>query len=463
MASFDRFFQSSTELNDLVEGQDAFAGGPFFTDAEIWSVWPYSKTEIRIIEGRFRELLASGPTFADFLALLQQHGAVWILGNVFLCRPRDNDARLDGMHHLSMVTFHGSFRVEYEGHPHTDEGWSEVLVCSCAGLPVPTIESPFERVFELLAQEQAQRLVVEQEVVSPVAPEALVLLFAQNHQCVSFTGFDFSSQAHCVTLASYRGDLSLKSCQLHDSGRSIFDRVARDQGPDRLTLHFGGRSALQVDFASLRIALSQTKSLLSLALTRAPSAGLPELVSGLADNKSLILFCCSPSERRDQGQWSELIESLRTHPTLEALLVLPSAEQSVDNFSQERVGIARAIADMLKVNKVLRQVIIKNPVVHVSEPWAGIVEEILRKEIRPRLEDNLFRRRFKAIAAERNASFKRSLVFAALRHDKIRGNPSLLKRLLSTFHDVISQQFEDAEAARPVAGRTRKRKRKLEL
>jgi hypothetical protein len=151
------------------------------------------------------------------------------------------------------------------------------------------------------------------------------------------------------------------------------------------------------------------------------------LASALLENKGLVhfgLLRCS----LDDHCWSNLMAAISTHPTLRRLnfrgIYNARGEPSSSSTKRERT---KTVANMLLVNKHIDEILFCCGESFDRDDWNALVA--------PRLEYNLYRRRFVPIQTINAPPTRAAVVAATLA--RVQKKPSLVWMVLSQNHDVV--------------------------
>jgi hypothetical protein len=256
-------------------------------------------------------------------------------------------------------------------------------------------------------------------------------LFLSQHtlESLKLHGIPLLHEESCRALAAADlQNLELPVCQLVDGGAALVESVREGRGPRELTI---GRQSFDSPkrFVSFINALRGNTYLQRLDLSTLSSGdGSPQaLASSLLENKGLVHFGL---DRCDLGDhcWSELMAATSMHPTLRALNF--RGIRNVDGLpsSLSKRDRTKAIANMLLVNK------------HIDEiPFCCTIGSFDREDwdalVAPRVECNLYRKRFVTIPKIQDPSTRAAVVARALA--RVERNPSLIWMVLSQSHDVV--------------------------
>jgi hypothetical protein len=228
-------------------------------------------------------------------------------------------------------------------------------------------------------------------------------------QCQSLKALTLESleldEDHCRVLGAYsRPDLEivLDRCRLTRAGTSALAEVlGRNQGPTKL-------DSCYLDNFVLADGLRGNSRLKSLRLriSNSPEVGNQEFLAiarALRENKGLVDITLRYYSVSDET-WNALCDSLKTHPTLEVLIL----RVHFTNTSTAPAVITsriQALLDMMKVNISIRTI-------HLDTRHSE--HELFRETVIPFLETNRFRPRLRAIQRTRPITYRTKVLGRAL-------------------------------------------------
>lgn len=389
------------------------------------------------------DIHSSDCTFTDLCALFRKCRRVWLSPNTYALG-------------LSSVAGH------YPGHTchacisHDDVGFD---VLSDTAATDDEAQVFFQNLFPLLAKEAAGTIrikpydvrpdfLMEDVRACPMSAETLARLWdavGRKDTDVRFQRSVFTRE-QCEQLAAFGGTIGFEDCLLPDSGRQILDAIAASSGPIGLV---DDGTHTKFDTSSLENALQKTRTLETLELSTR-FIDRRSLFNGLSQNKSLI-------ELRLTGfvltlnDWTDLFRALRANGTLQKLSL--SYSNWTSSLSGRRYS-ARAVVECLQHNTVLGEFTATRHFL-LDEP------ELLRTQIQPRLTENLYRRRVKALLAEPNDSLQRKLMTEAIVSPAVRRDRNLMFFLGSHFFErlVPDPHARPAEIENPLEPEAKKRRR----
>lgn len=387
--------------------------------------------------GSWRQLRQSGYSFQNLSELFDEGvEAVWLSRSVYAYAADAHPLSDNHTDHLYICT--------------DQESVEDRTVCICSVTAAePTLE--YQQVFQWIAQTPVDRLemisTATRNNVFPSSAETLssMLDFCRSHRKLSFIGFDFSPE-QCHVLASFRGSVRFYGCTLGDSGRSIFETIGDNRGPQDLDLYM--MAVDSIDSLSLQNALRTTTSLRTLGI----NVSLNQQFSrSLGQNQSLRELELHYSGTISENEWADIFAAVRVHPTLEKITFRGYIPR-VDTTREARVARTRVIWDALQENTVLLEI-------HVHPSL--IDEQFWDDQIGPRLKVNRYRPLVRQLVEESDGRLQRQLFGAATLQYEVNRNPSLMFLLLSNFHDLLSElNTDDEDTGRVSAGPGRASKRR---
>jgi hypothetical protein len=192
-------------------------------------------------------------------------------------------------------------------------------------------------------------------------------------------------ESHCRVLGAYSRpnlDIVLNSCKLGSAGTSALAEILRNnQGPTTLAY-------CHIDYSVVADALRGNRRLKSLKPFIFSSGGVSNeeflaIAGALKGNKGLVNVDLSYNFRMKDETWDILCDSLKTHPTLQVLKLLP-----IQQFRGRPLAPAvlmsrmQALVNMLKVNMSIHTI-------HLHDRYSE--HELYRESIIPYLEKNRVR------------------------------------------------------------------------
>jgi hypothetical protein len=263
--------------------------------------------------------------------------------------------------------------------------------------------------------------------------EGILVLFLYQHmlEYLKLEEIVLKSEEACQALATIELQyLELRRCELADGGAALVESVREGRGPKGLGLcHSNDEAFHPFDsserFVSFLNALRGNVYLerLDISNLRFSDGILGELAAAVLENEGLThlgLDDCS----LDESCWGELLSAVSTHPSLRTLSLTHAA------LDFDRTKATEAVADILLVNKRLEEIRIDGNRLSAfdSSAWDTLVT--------PRLECNIYRKRFPAIQKIRLPSTRAAVMARALAH--VNNKPWLVWMLISQNHDILS-------------------------
>jgi hypothetical protein len=293
----------------------------------------------------------------------------------------------------------------------------------------------------------------------PFAEGILVLLLRHlNLECLTLQSFRLSSEEGCRAVAT--AELQLLDLDTNfrfgDGGAALIESVREERGPKGLCLtedlfystDFIINSTQSPErLISFMNALRGNTYLERLDLMggwgnnhRQPTPHLP-LHAALLENKGLTRLCLC-GFYFDYLCWPELMAAISTHPSLRTLIFENIRDDPFSaSGSRERTD---DVADMMLVNKQLEEIRFDN-LAFMSprfRPGPPFDQTLLDSLVFPRLECNLYRKRFAALQKIEVSSTRAAIMATAL--VRVTRKPSLLWMALSQNRDIICSHLEDA-------------------
>jgi hypothetical protein len=219
-------------------------------------------------------------------------------------------------------------------------------------------------------------------------------------------------------------NLELRSCELPDGGAALVKSIRNGRGPRGLSI--GRKSFDSAErFISFISALRINTYLERLDLSNIGSRDDVEaqaLTTAVLENKGLIHFGLTGCGL-DGHCWDELMAAISTHPSLRTL----HFRDFVPSTGSTKHDRTKAVADMLLVNKHIDAIPFCCEVSFDLDGWNALVA--------PRVECNLYRKRFVAIQKIEALSTRAAILTRAL--VRVEEKPSLVWMVLSHNHDII--------------------------
>jgi hypothetical protein len=286
-------------------------------------------------------------------------------------------------------------------------------------------------------------------------------LFLSQHRLESLALYciSFRHEEICRALAATADlqNLELHSCQLADGGAALVESVREGRGSRGLSIGWEIFDSLE-RFLSFISALRGNMYLQRLELSNISSgdSSSQALARALLENKGLVHFVLDKC-RLDGRCWSELMAAISMNSTLRTLNFrhIYDVDRRCPRSSENR-DRTKAVADMLLINNHIDKIPVSfcSEVSFDREDWDALVA--------PRVECNLYRKRFVAIQKIQDPSTRAAVVGRALA--RVEKNPSLVWMVLSQNHDVVCSYLDEALTAcedQISAPGSRKRKRSL--
>jgi hypothetical protein len=270
---------------------------------------------------------------------------------------------------------------------------------------------------------------------------------------VELTQIELDQEACNAVAEANIQNLELHGCGCEDQGIALIQSVMSGRGPRSLffsdnaelslgTLGQGPFEAAEMWITFTNALRSENSNLESLTISdvNLDDAVVRSLASALRENKRLIhLMVCL--DVVSEECWNEFMGAISTHPSLRTIDLyfeednkegIVSSNERNDGAKQRRTG---AIADMLKVNRQVEKIVFHQNMYDQNE-WCASVA--------PKLEHNLYRKRFLRISKIGELSTRAAVLAAAMA--RVRSNPSLLGTLLSYNHDILVSCIASASA-----------------
>jgi hypothetical protein len=233
---------------------------------------------------------------------------------------------------------------------------------------------------------------------------------------------DLNSEVSCRAVATAEVRcLTLQRCPLEDEGAALVESISQGRGPKELCVD---SSQPVLPFIN---ALRGNTSLERLELlyidehqeTRALAAALHE-------NKGLVHLT---AHFNGDSDWTELLESISLHPSLRYLNLNMHHGRPIDPM--KRLEVTKVFANMLSVNERVEEIRFHDDTFD-KDDW--------HTNVSPRLECNLYRKRFPSIQKIEVAFTRAAVLARALA--KFASKPHLVLMLLNQNHDIVSS-FRD--------------------
>jgi hypothetical protein len=230
------------------------------------------------------------------------------------------------------------------------------------------------------------------------------------------------SQASCSAVATAEVQcLTLVFCALEDEGAALIEAIRQGRGPKELFF-------LQSPFRSSESLVTFINALrYNTNLERLGLPGIEDrqvtqaLAAALHENKGLVHLAAYFSAL-DDSDWTNLLKAISLHPSLRSLdLRCPTSD------AKERQNFTKAVADMLSVNERVEE---------VSYHYHSFDNDDWDAFVVPRLECNVYRKRFPSIHKIGEASTRAAVLARAL--EMFASKPHLVWMLLNQNLDILS-------------------------
>jgi hypothetical protein len=285
----------------------------------------------------------------------------------------------------------------------------------------------------------------------PFADGILVLLLDQC-EIISLTliGIDLETEEACCALAAAELEyLSLSWCELADGGAALVESVREGRGPKELGLSKSDEGDdydwIPFDsperFISFLNALRGNSHLERLVLSDQDfreEGILDALTAALFANLGLIhlgLSVCS----LDESGFCDFFRALSAHPSMRTLNL------TFRDLDMDNTAATKAVAEMLSVNRQLERIYFRDNDDDDDDdsPFDSAAWD---KLVIPRLECNVYRKRFPAIQNIRSQSTRAAVMVRALSHANDKPSPAFM--LLRQNVDILaSYSCEESQIA----------------
>jgi hypothetical protein len=275
----------------------------------------------------------------------------------------------------------------------------------------------------LAAREDPQTGLVKLSIVNflPFA-EGILVLFPNMLKCLTLSNIHLESEEACRAVAEAELQyLNLINCELGDGGAALVESFREGRGPKGLGLHTSrhhdyDRCPFESSerFTSFLNALRGNSHLEKLELSGFDSIEkgiLDALAAALFENKWLV-YLGLQNCRLDKSNLCNVLRAISTHPSLRTL------DFTGINIDMDETEATKAVAEMLS----------HNIIPFASSAWDKIVT--------PRLEYNVYRKRFHAIQEIRVPSTRAAVLASALAH--VCNKPSPAFTLLRENGDIFA-------------------------
>jgi hypothetical protein len=266
-----------------------------------------------------------------------------------------------------------------------------------------------------------------------------------NRVCLELYDIALESERTCRALATAEvHDLQICQCKFEDEGaalvESLTESIRAERGPKGLRLKGEHPKYSSGSFNEFANALRGNSYLERLDLSyldvgKRLEERLEALVDALSANEGLVHLGLRHSFV-DDGCWNNLVRAVSKHPTLLTL----TFENIIDNkncgFLKRRDRI-NALAGMLSENEQVEDIQLKER--FFTDTYDRVIWDEL---VVPRLECNVYRKRFVVIQRIQNPKTRAAVMTRALAH--VKSKSSLLYMLLSHNHDIVSSYRSEA-------------------
>jgi hypothetical protein len=274
-------------------------------------------------------------------------------------------------------------------------------------------------------------------------------LFLRQHKLDSLklSCIELDSEVSCRAVATAQVQyLELDECDLEDEGAALIESMKQGRGPKGLYIDrnpFGSTES----FVTFMKALRGNTYLERLDLWGIGDRQVTQaLAAALHGNKGLVHLSANFGALDDSGR-TELLEAISMHPSLRSL------DLKVDRtYIDVKKRITKAVADMLSVNERVEEMRFDH----------NLFDEVdWNTNVSPRLECNLYRKRFLSIQTIGDASIRAAVLARAL--GKFHSKPHLVWMLLNQHHDIVSSYLPVDSAHDQTSTSSRKRSRSPSL
>jgi hypothetical protein len=253
---------------------------------------------------------------------------------------------------------------------------------------------------------------------------------------------DLNSEVGCRAVATAEVQcLKLKDCDLEDGAAALVESVSQGLGPKGFFFR-GNPFDSSERLVTFMNALRGNTYLERLDLCWIHDRQITQaLAAALHENKGLVHLAFHVCEMDD---WNELLESASMHPSLRSLDL--TLRDSLNIYPKKRRELTKTVADMLSVN---------DRVEVMSFPKNMLDKKDWDAYVSPRLECNVYCKRFPSILKIEEASTRAAVLARALA--KFSSKPHLVWMLLSQNHDIISSYLDSANDLNSIPSRKRSR------
>jgi hypothetical protein len=294
-----------------------------------------------------------------------------------------------------------------------------------------------EAFLEALAAREDPETGLAKLTIQKSLPFAEGILVLHQHQLESLTlnHMFLESEEACRAVAEAEVQyLELDNCRLSDGGASLVESIREGRGPKGLGVTKSGSGPFDSSerFASFLDALRNNSNLERLDLSRfdfREDAILGGLAAALFENKGLFHLGLPGCRWLNTSCFCKVLRAISTHPSL---CTVDLAYTSIDMDATEAT---KAVAEMLSVNEQLEEIRIEDRIRYSFDSSVRV------KLVIPRLEYNIYRKRFRAVQEIRVPSTRAAVLASALAH--VSSKPSPVFMLFRENVDILSIYLMD--------------------
>jgi hypothetical protein len=281
--------------------------------------------------------------------------------------------------------------------------------------------------------------------------EGILVLLPEKLECLAIFHIDLETEEACRAVAEAELQyLELRWCELDgDGGAALVESVRIGRGPKGLGLY----TPLGEDDEEYWVPFDSSERFVSFLNALRGNAYLERLVlsgfdlrkegilhalaAALIENKGLVHLGLLQYCRLDEGGFCEFLRALSAHPSLRTL------DLAFRDLDMDKTAAAKAVAEMLSVNNELEGIRCRDDNEGDDDDgydspfdpatWAALVI--------PRLECNIYRKRFPAIQEIRPPSTLAAVLASALAHVSNKPSPAFM--LLRENVDILSSYLVD--------------------
>jgi hypothetical protein len=277
--------------------------------------------------------------------------------------------------------------------------------------------------------------------------EGILVLLLHMLKCLSLHNITLETEETCRAVAEAELQyLELDHCKLGDDGASLVESVRVGRGPKGLGLDKESYDEVDEDededdwspfdsskrFISFMDALRSNSHLERLDLSGIGVGAegiLDALAASMLENKGLIYLGVQHC-RSDKSLFCELLRAISAHPSLRTLDLSGVEIEIGINGVEATTEVAKMLSDNKQIEKIL---IFKDFQDFDDSPFDSTTWD---KLVTPRLECNVYRKRFLAIRKYAEQSTRAAVMARALSH--VSNRPSLAFMLLRQNSDILS-------------------------